>query len=675
MKKVPSSSSDLTNENIKKLKELFPEILTDGEQIDFDKLKTILGQEVNGEKERYSFNWYGKKDAILGAQKPSKGTLRPDKEKSKNFDTTENLYIEGDNLEVLKLLQKSYSNKIKMIYIDPPYNTGKDFVYKDNFRDGIENYLEQTGQTDDEGNILSTNSEVNGRYHTNWLNMMYPRLKLARNLLKDDGVIFLSINEIELSNLLKILNEIFGEKNFIGIMSVENNPKGRKNSKFISVSSEFIVVYAKSINNTYFIENIPKKSSDMSLDENGKYVHNSGKRVVVGENNFNKKVSNIDSSKNYSVYYNKGQNEVVIRKETSIYDKDERLIRRGYKRFISHFNNELIENTYSPKKFIELFESKSLNFTENKIFEKNFNDTIRIKSQLVNRKYEAIVNGEKKFFNFDLTTTGANIYIKKLFNKDIEVFEASKNIGLLKVLITLLDDKEFIALDFFSGSGTLGDAIIRENSIDNGSRKFIMVQLPEKLEEKSEAYKDGYRTICDIGEERIRRAGELVKQELIEKNNKAGMLADDCVDPEKLDVGFKVMKLDKSNIREWNSDFEDLEDSLFAYEDVFVEGRSEIDVVYEIMLKNGLDLTYKVNQFEHDGRNIYDVAYGNLFVCLADDIDVSVAQGIIDKRNEYGTDTSSAVFKDAGFKSDADKLNVIELLKDSGYPEENILSI
>src|SRR5699024_573186 len=221
-----------------------------------------------------------------------------------------------------------------------------------------------------------------------------------------------------------------------------------------------------------------------------------------------------------------------------------------------------------------------------------------------------------------------------------------------------------LILDFFSGSATTAHATLQLNAEDGGNRKFIMVQLPEKLDEKSEAYKDGYRTICDIGEERIRRAGELVKQELIEKNNKAGMLADDFVDHEQLDVGFKVMKLDKSNIREWNSDFEDLEDSLFAYEDVFVEGRSELDVVYEIMLKNGLDLTYKVNQFEHDGRNIYDVAYGNLFVCLADDIDVSVAQGIIDKRNEYGTDTSSVVLKDAGFKSDADKLNVIELLKD-----------
>lgn len=253
-------------------------------------------------------------------------------------------------------------------------------------------------------------------------------------------------------------------------------------------------------------------------------------------------------------------------------------------------------------------------------------------------------------------------------------FDNPKPVDLIKDFIKIGSDSGII-LDFFSGSATTAHATMQLNAEDGGNRKFIMVQLPEQLDEKSEAYKDGYRTICDIGEERIRRAGELVKQELIEKNDKAGMLSEGIVDPEQLDIGFKVLRLDKSNIREWNSDFEDLEDNLFAYEDVFVEGRSELDVVYEIMLKNGLELTYNVNQFKHEDKNVYDIAYGNLFVCLADDIDVSVAQAIVDKRNEYGIDTSSVVFKDAGFKNDADKLNVIELLKDSGYPEENILTI
>lgn len=263
MNKVPSSSPDLTNENIKKLKELFPEILTDGEQIDFDKLKTILGQEVNGEKERYSFNWHGKKDTILGAQKPSKGTLRPDKEKSKNFDTTENLYIEGDNLEVLKLLQKSYSNKIKMIYIDPPYNTGKDFVYKDNFRDGIENYLEQTGQTDSEGNRLSTNFESNGRYHTEWLNMMYPRLKLARNLLNDEGVIFISIDDKEIDKLIYICNEIFGESNQISILPTIMNLKGNNDQFGFAGTHEYTLVYGKKVENLESLFGLPFEQSDI----------------------------------------------------------------------------------------------------------------------------------------------------------------------------------------------------------------------------------------------------------------------------------------------------------------------------------------------------------------------------------------------------------------------------
>ena len=244
--KMNGESLDITKDNIDKLKQLFPEILTDGDKIDFEKLKTVLGEEIEGEKERYSFNWYGKKNAILGAQTPSKGTLRPDKEKSKYFDTTENLYIEGDNLEVLKLLQKSYSNKIKMIYIDPPYNTGKDFVYKDNFRNGVENYLEQTGQTDDEGNRLSTNSENNGRYHTDWLNMMYPRLKLARNLLANDGVIFISIDDTEENRLKNICDEIFGEQNLIAKITHKNN-SNKNQSKYIGVSTEYMFVYAKSL--------------------------------------------------------------------------------------------------------------------------------------------------------------------------------------------------------------------------------------------------------------------------------------------------------------------------------------------------------------------------------------------------------------------------------------------
>lgn len=247
--RIPSSSPDLTQHNIDKLKELFPEIVTE-DKVDFDMLKTILGEEVDNRNERYKFEWHGKKDSLLGAQQPSKGTLRPDKEASKNFDTTENLYIEGDNLEVLKLLQKSYNGKVKMIYIDPPYNTGNDFVYKDNFQDNVQNYLEQTGQLDGEGNKISTNTETSGRKHTNWLNMMYPRLKLARNLLTEDGAIFISIDQNEIDNLTKVCKELYGEQNYIGEFIWSG---GRKNdSKYISISHEYVLVFVK--NKEYLTE-------------------------------------------------------------------------------------------------------------------------------------------------------------------------------------------------------------------------------------------------------------------------------------------------------------------------------------------------------------------------------------------------------------------------------------
>ena len=650
-------SLDITKDNIDKLKQLFPEILTDGDKIDFEKLKTVLGEEIEGEKERYSFNWYGKKNAILGAQTPSKGTLRPDKEKSKYFDMTENLYIEGDNLEVLKLLQKSYSNKIKMIYIDPPYNTGKDFVYKDNFRNGVENYLEQTGQTDDEGNRLSTNSENNGRYHTDWLNMMYPRLKLARNLLANDGVIFISIDDTEENRLKNICDEIFGEQNLIAKITHKNN-SNKNQSKYIGVSTEYMFVYAKSL---YTLPNELWKLRKRYVDEALK-IFGELKNKGLSDEELTMEINELFKRPKFAHLsrWNKVDQKGIF--------MDADLSREGGNKnytIINPFTNKKcpIPNRGWAKSYEELIElqNKDLIWYGNPITPPRMKDYLSEDRKTV----------PDNFWYFDNSIDVR--WQKKEFGKYI--FENPKPLNMIKQAIMLNTEKNDIVLDFFSGSATTAHATMQLNAEDGGNRRFIMVQLPEQLDEKSEAYKDGYRTICDIGEERIRRAGELVKQELIEKNTKVGMLADDIVDPERLDIGFKVLKLDKSNIREWNSDFEGLEDNLFAYEDVFVEDRSELDVVYEIMLKNGLELTYNVNQFEHEGKNVYDIAYGNLFVCLADNIDVSVVQIIVEKRNEYGTDTSSVVLKDAGFKSDADKLNVIELLKDSGYPEENILTI
>lgn len=357
-------------QNIETLKQLFPTIVKEG-QIDFAELQSLLGEEIVDKEEYYRFTWAGKSQARLEANKPSTATLRPDKESSKNWDTTKNIFIEGDNLEVLKLLQKSYANRIKMIYIDPPYNTGKDFVYKDNYTDNLQNYLDITGQTDDQGKKNSTNTESDGRYHSNWLNMMYPRLRLARNLMTDDGVIFISIDDNEVHNLRKLCDEVFGEENFVALFAVENNPKGRKNSKYVSQSNDFCIVYAKKSNdeNSYFVENIPKSSKDLSLDDNGNFVHNSGKRILVGENDFNNFVNNFQSEKHYTVYYNKETNEIRFDQEKKI--EDCKLL-EGFDRYISFRENKFVENTYTQAKLFDLYQNKALEFRIQKFTRKIF---------------------------------------------------------------------------------------------------------------------------------------------------------------------------------------------------------------------------------------------------------------------------------------------------------------
>lgn len=605
---VPSSSVDITEQNIDKLKELFPEILTDGNKIDFDKLQLILGEEIDSEKERYSFNWPGKRETIIGAQQPSKGTLRPNVEKSKNFDTTENLYIEGDNLEVLKLLQKSYNNKIKVIYIDPPYNTGKDFVYKDNFRDGVNNYLEQTGQVDSEGNLLSTNAESNGRFHTDWLNMMYSRIKVARNLLTDDGVIFVSIDDNEQSNLKKICDEIFGENNKVAELIVIR-AEGGGLAKQVIKGHDYLFVYAKDISN-FIPLGRPK-------DIRGKIVERDGENYWIQEDWLRKE---------FGKYGNCHYEEVLEYKGEKTKKEIDEKLKSG-------------EYILLPKK-----------------------NGMHIVGKLREIKTDA-----SKFYSV-LKHLSAN-GIKDLEKLNLENhFDYPKPVSLIKEIILgatffTIQGKDII-LDFFSGSSTTAEAVMQLNSEDGGNRKFIMVQLPEILDAKSVAKEDGYNNICDIAIERIHRAGE-------------NIISENPENQENLDIGFKYLTLDKSNIKEWNTDFESLETELDLFEDVFVKERSELDIVYEIMLKNGLELTLPIDEFEVNGRKIYDIAFGHQFICLSDDIDTTIAQAIIDKRNEYGPEiTSGVVFKDSGFSGDdSEKLNCIQLLKDAGFIEANLQTI
>lgn len=650
-------SLDLTVQNITRLKELFPEILTDGEKIDFDMLKAVLGGEVDSENERYQFTWHGKKKMIAGTQKPSKGTLRPDKEKSKNFDTTENLYIEGDNLEVLKLLQKSYNGKIKMIYIDPPYNTGKDFVYKDNFVDGVQNYLEQTGQVDSEGKILTTNVESNGRFHTDWLNMMYARLRIARNLLKEDGVIFISIDDSEQSNLKKLCDEIMGENNFVAqLIHVNNSSKNQ--AKLVGTNHEYCLVYAKNKSELMNITWSVPKNNIKEFIKRANYLLSQGISEREAEEELKQLVK-------YPRFYDFDHYYYVDRR--GVYRTD---------------NPGGVAGANVTSEIIHPITKKSCNkpshgwrYKEETIREMEKNDMWHF------GKDETVIPTPKRYLMDYPNQTPKSVLFydsqvdSKILLKEKIFFDFPKPVAFIKQLLTMHTSSSDIILDFFSGSATTAHATMQLNAEDGGNRKFIMVQLPETLDEKSEAFKVGYRTICDIGEERIRRAGEKIRAKLQEKQQQANILSEQAVDSESLDIGFKVLKLDTSNIREWNIDFTDLEDKLDLYDTPFVENRSELDVVYEIMLKQGLELTYPINMFEVNGQTIYDIAFGSLFVCLSQKITSDIAQAIIARRDEHGTDTSSVIFRDAGFETDSDKLNCIEILKDAGYPEDNLLTL
>lgn len=662
--KMKGTTPDLTVNNIEKLKQLFPEIITDG-KIDFDKLQLVLGEEIDDAPDRYNFTWHGKKETMQFAQQPSKGTLRPVKEKSKDWDTTENLYIEGDNLEVLKLLQKSYNNKVKMIYIDPPYNTGNDFVYKDNFKNSVDSYLELTNQKDNEGNKFTSNTESNGRYHTDWLNMMYSRLKLARNLLTEDGVIFISIDDNEQTNLKKICDETFGEKNFVSNFVWSG---GRKNdSKLISNSHEYVLIYVKDINVLSEKKIIwrEKKQGLAPIYAKAKELYE-----LYGEEEGSKQLKkwfsglNKDNpSKAHQHYSNVDRRGPYFKADISwpggggpVYD----VIHPKTKKVVKIPSRGWL---FKKEKLEELILEERISFGENE-------------SQVPTHKRYLKQTEKQVPLSFVYNDNrGSMKRLRSLFNGE-KLFEFPKDELIIKKFIEFIPmEKDSIILDFFSGSATTAHATMQLNAEDGGSRKFIMVQLPEILDEKSEAFKEGYRTICDIGEERIRRAGEKLKKELIERNNKEGMLSEGQLNSHNLDIGFKVFNLDTSNVNEWQADFNDIETKIDLFESNIVNNRSEEDILYEIILKNGLNLTYPINEVSTDGFKIYDVAFGNLFVCLNDKINRNVAHKIASLKEDYDIETSQVVFKDNGFENDTEKLNCYEILKDAGYQDSDLLSI
>ena len=630
MNKLPGTSADILAENKTKMKQLFPEVFTE-DKIDFERLQEVLGEYVDDKEERYRFEWNGKSRALRLSQTQSTGTLRPCKEESKDWDTTENLYIEGDNLEVLKLLQKTYHNRIKMIYIDPPYNTGGDFVYKDDFKDNIKNYLEITGQTDEEGKKLSTNSEISGRYHTDWLNMMYPRLRLAKNLLTDDGVIFISIDDNEVDNLKKVCNEIFGEENFVEAL-IWKRRATPPNDRVIGKNHEYIIVYSKS-----------SSQLDINLQPRSKEL--------------NSRYKNPDNDPNGA----------WVASDLSANGKGGRLVENC---IFPIYNSTLNKDFYPPENKCWLYNLEKVNqlLEENRIGFREGSGAPYLKRYLKEVRQGSTLPTilDKVGFSSDSAKE-----IKTLFNKD--VFEFAKPCLLLKTILCTGSSNCDIVLDFFSGSAITAHATIQLNAEDGCNRKFVMVQLPELTDEKSEAYKTGYKNICEIGKERIRRAGDKIKDELQGQQLKLGE------EPKEIpDIGFKVFKLDSSNLKKWNPDYDNLEGSLMDIVSNYVGGRTQEDVLYEIMLKYGIDLTYPIETETVNGKQVFNIGFGSLFVCLADDIDMSIAKYITQKRDELMPDDEDhksqrnavrIVFKDNGFKDDSTKTNVEMELERCGFEE------
>ena len=610
MDKMTSKSFDLTKSNIEKLKELFPNVVTEG-KIDFDVLRTVLGDEVDDSKEKYQFTWKGKSNAIKIAQTPSSATLRPDKESSRNWDTTENLYIEGDNLEVLKQLQKTYG-KIKMIYIDPPYNTGNDFVYHDDFKKSLENYKEQTNQG------MKSNPETSGRYHTEWLNMMYPRLLLAKNLLKDDGVIFISIDERENYNLRSICNEIFGESNYVQEIVWIKKFSPQNDTNFFSLNHENILCYAK--NKKQFKRNLLPLTEEMkkrykNLDNDPRGPWTSGDCTI--------------GRKTEKDYY-----PIVTPSGREVYPSNGNVWR------------------FSKDTFKKLMD-------DNRIwFGTDGNNMPRIK-RFMSETNNGIVPTSVWSFEDVGHTQSATQDLKKLFDNQ-DVFDYSKPNELIKRITSIATNNNDLILDFFSGSATTAHAVMKLNTEDGGNRKFIMVQLPELCDEKSEAYKEGYKNICEIGKERIRRAGEQIKAEWEKEYPSDTLLSED----EKFitDIGFKVFKLDSTNIQPWDNETEMSENDLFSLSDVFKEGRNKEDILYEIMLKYGIfDMT--ANEIEVNGKTMYRVGKRYMIVCLEDDITNEDIQAIAN------FSPKTVVFKESGFKNDNDKINAVYNLEKAGVED------
>ncbi len=608
MDKLQMRSKNLVDENISKIAELFPNCITEGKDengqvvklVDFDLLKQELSKEiVEGNDERYTLNWAGKKQAILTANSPINATLRPCREESVDFDSTKNLYIEGDNLDVLKLLRETYLNKVKMIYIDPPYNTGNDFVYEDDFASSTEDYLQASKSYDDQGNRMFQNNDSNGRFHSDWLSMMYSRLKLAKDLLTDDGVIFISIDDNEQENLKKICNEIFGELNFIGT-HIRKTVSQRAMAKNYNTQHEYCLIYTKNNNNF-----------DLCGDE-----------------------------KNFNVYSNPDNDP---RGDWKTSDPTMSGSKNNFE-IINPYNGKI---DFPPK-------GRGWAFTKEKfdclvdegivIFKKDCKESER---GFIYKAYKKDLRSQNLLLNsLDVCE---NQYMNQVSTKEMielfdeRMFDYAKPVSFVRKILSYDKNKESIILDFFSGSATTAQAVMQLNVEDGENRKYIMVQLPEITDENSEAYKAGYKTICEIGKERIRRAGKNIKDENPGK---------------KIDVGFRVFKLDSSCMKDiYYSPNKTTQDLLTQFEDNIKEDRTPEDLLFQVMLDMGVMLSSEIKTLEINGKKVFNVNDGDLVCCFDKDLNDDVVTAIAKMQPLY------AVFRDASMSTDSVAVNFDQIFE------------
>lgn len=604
MDEMRMESVDIFQKNIEKLESLFPDCITEGigkdgklkKSVNFDRLKLLFSNTFSDKSETnevYEFTWVGKKAAVAQAYQPIRKTLRPCPEESKDWDTTENVYIEGDNLDVLKLLQESYLGKIKMIYIDPPYNTGNDFVYDDDYSEEFEEYMDNSGQYDEVGNRLIKNMDSNGRFHTDWLNMLYPRIKIARNLLKDSGVMFISIDDHEQENLKKICDEIFGAKNFVAQLVWERAYSPKNDAKYISNSHDYILTYAKNIE-TFQIGRLPRTE-----EANARYKNpDNDSRGIWKPSDMSVKTYNAECD--YPITTPSGR---VIEPPTG----------RCWR--------------LSKKAFLERLQDNRIYFGE------DGNSVPCIKRFLSELKFDGMAPTSILFYqDVGHSQEGAKEVTKLL---EAGVFDGPKPVRLISRLITLANlEENDIVLDFFSGSSSTAHGVLQENLITGRQNKYIMVQIAQETAPNSEAYKAGYHNICEIGKERIRRAGK----KILEENP----------DTKDLDIGFRVLKLDSTNMKEVYYTPSETQQTLFdLYTDNIKPDRTPEDLLFQVMLDLGVLLSSKIEEIEIAGKKVFNVADGFLIACFDDRITDEVVKAVAQRKPYY------AVFRDSCMADDS----------------------